>query len=327
LDNITHSLTGWALGQAGLKQKTRKGLAALILAANAPDIDVFFQWAPWEPLATHRGVTHSLIGGVLLLPLMLWGLLLALDSWQVKRGVTFKSGLAMHPWWLLGLCYLGALTHPLLDLQTTYSVQLLSPLSGRWFHSDSLFIIDAWLWLLMIFAIAMSQGIEQRGGRHYGRPVQAALAIAFAYICFNLGLSDTATAAVRKRDPAATAIFASPPPMAFWKRDMVWRSGAKIVRAKWRMFGGLSPSDPPVPDNMRDPVVRAALARDWRLRKFLYWSILPIAQVERRGCTARVVIADARYGLPARNKARLYRDSTIDLCASDRLAKAKASAE
>ena len=63
MDNITHSLTGWALGQAGLKQKTRKGLAALILAANAPDIDVFFQWAPWEPLATHRGVTHSLIGG------------------------------------------------------------------------------------------------------------------------------------------------------------------------------------------------------------------------------------------------------------------------
>ena len=93
MDNITHSLTGWALGQAGLKQKTRKGLAALILAANAPDIDVFFQWAPWEPLATHRGVTHSLIGGVLVLPLILWGLLLALDSLLVKRGVTFIFGM------------------------------------------------------------------------------------------------------------------------------------------------------------------------------------------------------------------------------------------
>jgi inner membrane protein len=327
LDNITHSLTGWALGQAGLKQKTRKGLAALILAANAPDIDVFFQWAPWEPLATHRGVSHSLIGGVLVLPPLLAGLLLLLDRWQVKRGVRFKSGLAMHPLWLLGLCYTGALSHSLLDLQTTYSVQLLSPLSGRWFHTDSLFIIDASLWLLMIFGIAMSQGIEQRGGRNYGRPVQAVLAIAFVYICFNLGLSDTATAAVRKRDPAATAIFASPPPMAFWKRDMVWRVGDEIGRAKWRMFGGLTPSEPLAADNMLDSIVRAALQRDWRLRKFLYWSVLPIAQVERHGCTARVVIADARYGLPARNKARVYRESTVDLCTSGRLAKDRTSGE
>ena len=69
MDNLTRSLAGWALGQAGLKQKAAcKGLAALILGANAPDIDVFFQWAPWEPLATHRGVTHSLIGGVAVAP-------------------------------------------------------------------------------------------------------------------------------------------------------------------------------------------------------------------------------------------------------------------
>ena len=55
MDNFTHSLVGWALGQAGLKTKTRKGLAALILGANMPDIDVFFQWVSWAPLAMHRG--------------------------------------------------------------------------------------------------------------------------------------------------------------------------------------------------------------------------------------------------------------------------------
>ncbi|MGH6658390.1 MAG: metal-dependent hydrolase, partial [Sphingomicrobium sp.] len=111
MDNLTHSLTGWALGQTGLKRKTRKGLAGLILGANAPDIDVFFQWVAWEPLATHRGVSHSLIGGVLLLPPLLAGLLWLLDRWQVQRGVRFKSGLVMHPWWLLALCYVGALSH------------------------------------------------------------------------------------------------------------------------------------------------------------------------------------------------------------------------
>ncbi|MEO7563758.1 MAG: metal-dependent hydrolase [Sphingomicrobium sp.] len=313
---MTHSLVGWALGEAGLKNKTRKGLAALILAANAPDIDVFFQWAPWEPLATHRGFAHSLIGGALILPLALWGLLLVFDRWQVRRGTEFKSGLAMRPRWLLGLCYLGALTHPLLDLQTTYSVQLFSPTSGLWYHSDSLFIIDIWLWLLLGVSIALSKEATKHGRDRSGLVV-VALAFAFAYICFNLGLSDTATAAVRARAPRATAIFASPPPVAFWKRDMVWREGDRIGRAEWRMFGGLSPGEPLTPDTMRDPIVRAALTHDRRLRKFLQWSILPIARVERTDrCTARVIIADARYGLPAQNKARLYRESTVPLCGS-----------
>lgn len=316
MDNITHSLAGWALGEAGLKDKTRKGLAALVLAANAPDIDVFFQWAPWEPLATHRGFAHSLIGGVLILPLALWGLLLLLDRWQVRRGTVFKSGLALHRWWLLALCYAGALTHPLLDLQTTYAVQLFSPVSGLWYHADSLFIIDVWLWLLFIVAIAIAQEAASIGRDRSGL-VRGALAIAFMYICFNLGLSDTAAATVLKRDPQATAIFASPPPVRFWQRDMSWRHGSGIGRAQWQMFGGLGPSEPVADDHMRDPLVRAALARDPKLRKFLQWSILPIARIERPDrCTAKVIVADGRYGLPEKNKARLYRETSVPLCGS-----------
>ena len=95
MDNFTHSLAGWALGQAGLKTKSRKGLAALILGANMPDIDVFFGWVGWAPLAMHRGFTHGVVGGVLILPPFLAGLLWLLDRWQVRRGTVFKSGLAM----------------------------------------------------------------------------------------------------------------------------------------------------------------------------------------------------------------------------------------
>jgi inner membrane protein len=142
LDNLTHTMAGWALGQAGLKTKTRKGLAALILGANMPDIDVFFGNAPWDPLAIHRGFTHGIIGGVLVMPPILAGLLWLLDRWQVGRGKGFKSGLTMHFGWLLALSYIGAATHPLLDMLTTYSVQLLSPFSSRWYHADGLFIID-----------------------------------------------------------------------------------------------------------------------------------------------------------------------------------------
>lgn len=316
MDNITHSLAGWALGQAGLKTKTRKGLAALILGANMPDIDVFFQWAPWAPLATHRGVTHSLVGGVLLMPPILCGLLLLLDRWQVHRGTEFRSKLPLHRGWLLALCYLGTLTHPLLDLQTTYSVQLFSPFSNRWYHSDSLFIIDVWLWVMVGGAIAYSKLMEKRGAANWRRPVQAALGAALAYIGFNLGLSDSAAARVRQRDPAATAIFASPPPILFWNRDMAWRDAHRIGRAQWHFVGGLGPSVPLAPDNMTDPAVRAALRQDPRLRKFLLWSILPLAKVDHPDrCTARVTVADARYGLPAAGKARLYRETLVPLCA------------
>ena len=62
----------------------------------------------------------------------------------------------MHFGWLLALSYLGAFTHPLLDWQTTYSVQLLSPFSNAWYHSDSLFIIDLvlkTLYVQVLFAI------------------------------------------------------------------------------------------------------------------------------------------------------------------------------
>ncbi|MES2300863.1 MAG: metal-dependent hydrolase, partial [Pseudomonadota bacterium] len=85
-DNLTHSLVGWALAETGLKRRTRKGVAACVLAANLPDIDVFFGWAPWAPLAMHRGFTHGLVGGVLLLPPVLAGLLWLVDRWHVQRG-------------------------------------------------------------------------------------------------------------------------------------------------------------------------------------------------------------------------------------------------
>ena len=113
----------------------------------------------------HRGFTHGLVGGVLVMPPLLAGLLWLLDRWQVQRGVAFKSGLPMRFGWLVALAYLATLTHPLFDLLTTYSVQLLSPFSSRWFHADALFIIDVWIWLLLGGSIAWSRIREEKGGR------------------------------------------------------------------------------------------------------------------------------------------------------------------
>lgn len=311
MDNLTHSLTGWALGQSGLKTRTRKGLAALILGANMPDLDVFFGNAPWDPLAIHRGFTHGLIGGVLVMPPMLAALLWLLDRWQLGRGAIFKSGLAMRFGWLLILSYLGALTHPFLDLLTTYSVQLFSPLSNAWYHSDALFIIDIWVWLLLAVAIGVSKRREQNG-KEWRRIPRAAILVLLGYIGLNLLISQRAYAAARHwaGDRPVEAIFASPPPVTFWRRDLVWREDHCYRRSDYDpLGGGLGPVSPCRPSNMEVPLVRQAIRSDQRLQKFLKWSILPQADVNRQGCLARVAIGDARYGEGRRS--RLARETVI----------------
>ena len=312
MDNLTHTMVGWALGQAGLKNKTRKGLAALILAANMPDIDVFFGNAPWDPLAIHRGFTHGLVGGVLVMPPILAGLLWLLDRWQARRGTAFKSGLAMHFGWLLGLCYLGAVTHPLLDLQTTYSVQLFSPFSDRWYHSDSLFIIDLVLWVVLAASLVIS-GRREQAGRAWRSLPRAAIAFVVAYVGMNLLISQRAEAAVRNwaGSRPVDAMFTSPPPALFWQRGLVWREGDCYRRGGFDPFLGFGSVSDCQPTNMDDPTVRRAIAADKSLRKFLKWSILPQADVTTGRCTARVTIGDARYGEGRRS--RLARESLVPI--------------
>lgn len=317
MDNFTHSLAGWALGQAGLKTRTRKGLAALILGANMPDIDVFFGWVPWDPLATHRGFTHSLIAGCVLMPPILAGLLLLLDRWQMKRGATFKSGLPMQVPWLIALCYLGAFTHPLLDLQTTYAVQLLSPFSNRWFHTETLFIIDVWVWSALAFAVWLSRRREKRGG-DWRRPAIVGLAAVLAYIGLNgaitQGARHAALAAISGSRP--DVLIAGQQPVLFWKRDLVWRQERRIGRAHYDPLNSLtqvSAMQPPVPDNMADPIVQRAKRANRNIETFMRWSIMPVADVTRRRCEAVISFGDARFG--QRSRGPLMRTVTLPLAA------------
>jgi len=211
--------------------------------------------------------------------------------------------------WLVALSYLGALTHPFLDLLTTYSVQLYSPLSSAWYHADGLFIIDVWIWLLLAVAIGVSKRREQRG-LEWRRLPQTAIGIALAYIGLNLLISERAGAAVRSFDPQAQAIFASPPPVAFWRRDLVWRDDGCYRRASYDpLAGGFGFVSECQPSNMSDPTVREAIRRDPRLQKFLKWSILPQADVIRDRCVVRVTVGDARYGEGRRS--RLARETLV----------------
>ncbi len=314
MDNLTHSLAGWTLGQTGLKTKTRKGLAALILGANMPDLDVFVGWVSWAPLATHRGFTHSLVGGSILMPPLLAGLLWLLDRWQISRGKGFRSGLPMHVGWLLALSYLGALTHPLLDMQTTYAVQLLSPFSTLWFHTETLFIIDIWVWAGLGFAIWLSRKRERSGGR-WRQPAMLGLVGLCTYVALNGGVSLLARSALLATPPypAPDVMFAGQRPALFWKRTLIWRQDGMIGRASYdplRSLTGVFDVQPLVPDQMSDPLVRRAMIANRNIIQFMRWSTMPMADVEENGCTAIVRFSDARFGAP-RPGDRFLREVTM----------------
>ncbi len=119
------------------------------------------------------------------------------------------------------LCFLGALTHPLLDLLTTYGIRLLSPFSHRWFYGDTLFIMDPWIWLMLILGLEMSWRAE-RLGRDWTRPAMWAFGAMLGYIGFNLDdqlrAVDGHAAAGRARSRAAPDRRRSAVPLTFWKR-------------------------------------------------------------------------------------------------------------
>src|SRR5215213_4306787 len=110
-------------------------MPALIISANLPDIDSFV--APLfgiDPIAAHRGFTHG-IGGLVTMPFLAAAIVLAGEKLRPSTDGPAKLGS------LLLACFIGTLSHPLLDYATSYGTRLLEPFSHQWFYGDTLFIM------------------------------------------------------------------------------------------------------------------------------------------------------------------------------------------
>ena len=142
MDNLTHTLTGVMMARAGLGRLSPRGTLILVLAANAPDVDII-SWfgGPLTYLHYHRWVTHALIG----LPFM--ALLPVLLARLVQRGPL--------PWGrALSISFLGVASHLLLDWTNVYGIRLLAPFSEEWLRLDMTSIVDFWIWTILLLAIA-----------------------------------------------------------------------------------------------------------------------------------------------------------------------------
>jgi inner membrane protein len=186
MDPITHTLAGATLARAGLDRRTPLALATLIIAANAPDIDILSLYAGrYATLALRRGWTHGPIAMVVL-PWLVAAGVLAWDRWvRAPRNPSREPARAGA---VLMLAIIGVVSHPLLDWMNTYGVRLLSPFSSRWFHGDALFIIDPWLWLVLGGGLALARRRRADPARAI-RMVRVAGAGAVAYIIALVAMS------------------------------------------------------------------------------------------------------------------------------------------
>lgn len=167
MDPLTHTLTGAALADSGLARKTPMATATLLVAVNLPDVDAltYFFASADTALNLRRGWTHGVLA-MAVLPALLAGAVALFDrQWRRRRGPQRPAASFR---WLLGLAYLGFLTHPFLDWLNTYGIRLLMPFDGRWFYGDTLFIVDPWLWLTLGGVVFLHHSRSWRSGIAWG---------------------------------------------------------------------------------------------------------------------------------------------------------------
>lgn len=299
MDPITHTLAGATMARTGLDRRTPLATAAILLGANAPDIDILTALGEANAmLACRRGWTHGPLA-MLALPFVVAGLLLAWDRWIRRRRT--PTALPADALALLQLAALGVFSHPALDWLNTYGIRLLMPFSGTWFRGDSLFIIDPWLWLIMVAGLLAVRRVQPDTAR-VGSFARASGFIALAYIAGMIVLSAIGrqlgqSAAEATGIRGITEVLYSPQPANPLAADLVVRTtddyhpgtldwlsdprvtftGMVIPRGDWN-----------APAVLR---AREALAA----RNYLVWSQFPYVRVEVKGADTTVFFGDARY--------------------------------
>jgi inner membrane protein len=292
MDNLCHTLVGLAMGEAGLKKKTRHGNLALIVAANIPDVDVLVFLTGTPSVEFRRGWTHG-IAAQLLLPVLTTALIVLVDRLRGRRSTDAGPPLSVP--WLLALGYAGVYSHVGLDFLNNYGVRLLAPLDWRWFYGDALFIVDVWLWL------ALAAGVWLSRRRHTPTPARGALVFAGCYAIAMLLSAQAARGVVASvwrtsRGTEPQALMVGPLPVTPFTRAVIVDAGDHYETGTfswWSSSVAFSPER--IPKNDGNPAV--AVARQTRLiAAYLVWARFPYWVVTPSARAVEVGVADVRFG-------------------------------
>lgn len=278
------------MGEAGLKRRTALGMATLLIGANLPDIDAVMMLVG-DPLPHRRGWTHGVLA-LVALPLLLTALILLYDR-LVRRTRHGADRPPVLPRQILLLAGLSILSHPVLDWLNTYGVRLFMPFSGRWFYGDSLFIVDPWMWILLLAAVLL-------GRRWKEAPARWALGISTVYALAMVVSSAVGRGVVadevRRMGGEPLRVLVSPRPVDPFRRLLVVEEpgGYRFGTLRWTPAPQVQ-MRPDLLAHNRDAPDALAAAQHPDARGFLVWSRFPIFIIDRRPEGTFVLLDDARY--------------------------------
>jgi inner membrane protein len=209
VDNVTHSLVGYALTRTGLGRGTPAAAVTLVLASNAPDIDIVtvFTGGGVGYLDAHRGFTHGPLGCVMLAAAVASGVLVGAAAVARRRGRAIERS-TRTILQTFGLAWLGTIVHALMDVPTSYGTRALSPFSQTWYAFDWMPIIDVYLWMVLVGGLIWSH-VSPRLARRLAVGVLVMTAADYGARAWlhQRALTD---AAARTAQGAASACAASP---------------------------------------------------------------------------------------------------------------------
>ena len=188
MDIITQAVLGAAVAEAGWRKDLGRGaIVAGVFFGLMPDFDIISKlWGEWAALVHHRGFTHSIFFAPLVAPLG------GYIAWRLS-GKKERARSWMH------LVFWALLTHPLLDVFTTYGTQLLTPLSDRRFALDGISIIDPLYTVPLMVALLLAFIWRKKSAKRGQRAARLALALTTAYLGLGYVMSRSAIEAGRSQ--------------------------------------------------------------------------------------------------------------------------------
>lgn len=303
MDNLTHTAIGLFLSRAGLNRWTPRATPILLLAANAPDIDVVTAAGGADSyLHYHRHLTHSFLA----MPAMA---LLAVGIVRLVSRKPLRWAGAM------AAALIGVASHLLLDLTNTYGVRLLLPFSERWLRWDIVNVFDLWIWAALLLSIAapflgrlVGSEIASGSGRtpHHGRGFAwFALLFVLLYDSGRAVLHGRALATLDARvyqGAAPVRVFAAPDAANPWLWRGVVETSDFFAVADVDLHSEFDPdraaifhkpeADPAIDGARRDPM----FARFLEFSQLPLWRVSPAPEPEN---AKTVEVIDLRFGTPS----------------------------
>jgi len=204
MDPLTHAALGATIGRTFFyRQLGTRAVVCGAVIAMTPDLDLVYGavQGSFDRLVSHRGITHSLLFAPVVGTISGWGYWRWLDRHQLDRhGATSAPKPAGPPLWI-ALFVLALLSHPLLDLCTTYGTALLAPFSPDRFALDSIAVVD--LAYSAMLAAGLVAGLVARERPHSAWYSGVALILTTVYLLVGLRLNALAESEARYQLEAA----------------------------------------------------------------------------------------------------------------------------